>query len=353
MRSLNRLVLAAVLLLSPFTYSAQACAADAVAFMYHRFGEAAFPSTNVRLDQFEAHLHHLEQGGYTVRPLAWIIERLTAGEDLPDRTIAITIDDAYLSVYTEAWQRLRARGWPFTVFIATDPVDQGLTAYMNWRQVREMHDAGVTFANHSATHDYLVRRRAGESGVAWRDRVSGDIGQAQQRLREELGVAPMLFAYPFGEYDRALADLVRDLGYTAFGQHSGAIGARSDRRALPRFPMAEAYAGIDDFRLRAASRALPVIEYEPWDPVVTDASQAPRLTFRIAESDARLSELACFASGVGRIEVEAVSGETRVFTTRSPEPLPVGRSRYNCTAPSPEAGRFYWFSQPWLRQAAD
>lgn len=352
MRSWKVFGLAAAVLLSSFGYS-DGANADAVAFMYHRFGESGFPSTNVRLEQFEAHLDHLAEAGYTVRSLEWIVARLEAGEPIPDRTVAITIDDAYLSIHTEAWPRLRARGWPFTVFIATDPVDQGLAAYMNWDQVREMHEAGVTFANHTATHDHLVRRAAGESEAAWRTRVSADIERAQARLIEQLGSAPMLFAYPFGEYDRALADLVRDLGYVAFGQHSGAIGALSDRRALPRFPMAEAFADIGEFRSKAASRALPVIEYEPWDPVVTDARAAPRLVMRLADSDARLGELACFASRVGEIPVESVEGETRTFATRAPEPLPRGRSRYNCTAPSPEAGRFYWFSQPWLRLSAD
>jgi len=30
------------------------------------------------------------------------------------------------------------------------------------------------------------------------------------------------------------------------------------------------------------------------------------------------------------------------------EPLGVGRSRYNCTMPSKENGRYYWFSKLWL-----
>ncbi len=353
MRTLTNGMLAALVLLSPFSYVASAGADDAVAFIYHRFGESGFPSTNVRLEQFDAHLDHLEQAGYSVRPLEWIVERLDAGEPVPDRTVAITIDDAYLSIYTEAWPRLRARGWPFIVFIATDPVDQGLANYMNWDQIRELHERGVTFANHSATHAHLVQRQPGESDTEWRKRVTADIERAQRRLIEELGKAPMLFAYPFGEYSRALADIVQGLGFVAFGQHSGAIGPLSDRRSLPRFPMTEGYADSGGFRSKAASRALPVIAVEPWDPVVISAAHAPRMTFRLAMSDARLSELACFASHVGRIEVKAVEGEALVFTTQAPEPLPRGRSRYNCTAPSPEPGRYFWFSQPWLQQSGD
>jgi len=37
--------------------AAPAMAADsAVVFMYHRFGDGRFPSTNITIEQFEAHL---------------------------------------------------------------------------------------------------------------------------------------------------------------------------------------------------------------------------------------------------------------------------------------------------------
>jgi len=78
-------------------------AADsAVVFMYHRFGETSWPSTNIRVDQFEAHLKELAEGGYEVLALPSILSALKRGEALPDKTIALTIDDAYLSVYTVA-----------------------------------------------------------------------------------------------------------------------------------------------------------------------------------------------------------------------------------------------------------
>ena len=32
---------------------------------------------------------------------------------------------------------------------------------MTWDQMREMAEHGVTFANHGATHDSLIERRAG------------------------------------------------------------------------------------------------------------------------------------------------------------------------------------------------
>ena len=63
--------------------------------MYHRFGEQGFPSTNTTIEQFEAHLDELTSGAYTVLPLIDITRAILAGESLPDRSVAITIDDAF------------------------------------------------------------------------------------------------------------------------------------------------------------------------------------------------------------------------------------------------------------------
>jgi peptidoglycan/xylan/chitin deacetylase (PgdA/CDA1 family) len=334
-------------MLSPYARTAEP---HAVAFIYHRFGEDRHPSTSVTLEQLDAHLSHLAGAGYRVLPLAEIVSAISDGKELPDRTVAITIDDAYLSIYEEAFPRLRERGWPFTVFVCTDPVDQGLRDYLTWDRMREMKERGATFANHTATHDSLVERRSGESEEAWSRRVRADIDRAQRRLKEELGSAPMLFAYPYGEYDEALANLVAEMGYAAWGQQSGAVGTGSDPRSLPRYPMAEDYADLDDFKVKAASLPLAVASVDPWDPLT--ASRRPRLVVDLGSSDARLARLACFVGGQGRVDVEWLEPERR-FAVQAARDLPDGRNRYNCTAPNADGSRYYWFSQQWLVRAAE
>jgi len=323
----------------------------AVVFMYHHFGEDRYPSTNVRLDQFEAHLQHLAEAGYRVWPLERIAGHLRSGRALPDRVVAITADDAYVSVYQEAWPALRKRGWPLTVFVATDPVDQGTRGYMNWEQAREMARAGVHFANHSQRHDKLHEREAGESKSEWQARVRADLTHAEKRLRAELAAAvpdsPRLFAYPYGEYSAALGALLTELGYVAFGQHSGAVGLDSDLHALPRFPMAEAFAGLEEFRQKAATLPLPLRDREPVDPVL-DSYNPPRLVARIGPVDADPQRLACFASNQGALEIQWLDAAEHRFAVQAPQAYPPGRARYNCTLPAREAGRFYWFSQPWI-----
>ncbi len=336
-----------LLLLCQITGIALADAPNAVVFMYHHFGEKNYPSTNVRLEQFDAHLDYLQTAGYQILPLEEITRAIRYRLPLPKRAVAITMDDAYLSVYTAAYPRLKQRGWPFTVFVSTDAVDQRLPAFMTWGQMREMQQNGATFANHSSQHDTMIRLKSGETQAQWRTRIRQDILKAQSRILTELNVHPTLFAYPYGEYNRPLTEIVAVMGLTAFGQQSGAVGPYSDQQALPRFPMAEKFADIEEFRLKASSLAMPVIEVVPWDPELKNTT-TPSMTVTLATSDANLDQLNCFVSGGEVVKPAWIDKERRQFMITATKPLKTGRSRYNCTAPSSHPGRYYWFSHLWI-----
>ena len=97
-------------------HAARSLAADyATILMYHRFGEDRYPSTNVTLEQFEEHLEILASGQYDAARRG----RRTSpdGRAASHRSVAITIDDAYLSVYEEAFPRLKERGFTATLFV--------------------------------------------------------------------------------------------------------------------------------------------------------------------------------------------------------------------------------------------
>lgn len=322
----------------------------AVVLMYHRFGEDAFPSTNIRMDQFEAQLQFLEDGGFQIWPLPKLVSALQSDEAIPDKTVVITIDDAYRSVYEKAFPLLKKRAWPFTVFVSTDAVDNELAGFMSWDQLRELHSNGATLANHTARHDYLIRKKAGEGERDWLQRIRDDVNKAQMRLQKEIGPqvneSPRLFAWPYGEYSAAVADLLQEMNYVALGQQSGAIDKHSDLRALPRYPVNERYGDTSDFAVKARSLALPVLDVEPWDPLVAE-DLPPVMKVRLAESDANLDQLACYFGGE-RLEPVWLDKDKRVFEVQATGKLPAGRSRYNCTAPHRAENRYYWFSHIWI-----
>ncbi|MCG8547275.1 MAG: polysaccharide deacetylase family protein [Alphaproteobacteria bacterium] len=309
-------------------------AESAVLIMYHRFGEDAYPSTNVRNEQFEAHLAELQSGKYRVLPLPEIVDAIRTGKPLPDRAVAITIDDAYRSVYTEAWPRLRATALPFTIFVATEPISANLPGYMTWDQLRELRDFGVTIGAHSHTHLHMP--------AASPETNKADLETSNRIFRKELGAVPELFAYPYGEASEATEIVVRAAGYkAAFGQHSSPLAAYWPVYYMPRFPLNESYGAIDRLRLILNALPLPVNGFGPVNPLVTEVRNPPQFWFIADASAGDLSSLACYRTGRGKIPVERRDG--RRVEVSFADPFASGRTRINCTMPPAAAGRWRWF----------
>ncbi|CAK0759993.1 Chitooligosaccharide deacetylase [uncultured Gammaproteobacteria bacterium] len=332
--------LSAADLISPDTIVSSAGASSAsggvVVFAYNRFGEDRTPSTSIRLDQFEEHLDELRNGGYAVQPLSKIIEQLAAGVVLPDRTVAITIDEASRSAFREAWPRLRHAGIPFTLFVAADAIDRATDNTMTWADIRDLYNNGVTIGALSASGRPM--------GIRDRQDLINDLHREEERFQAELGFKPALFAYPFGEYSLEARTLVEKRGYAAaFGLQSGVAHARADRYALPRFVMNESFGGIDRFILAANALPLPVTDLTPADPVLT--TNPPHLGFTLPEGIRHPERLACFATGQGRTVVERL--DTNRIEVRLADPLPPGRPRINCTLPADD-GRWHWFGVQFL-----
>lgn len=317
---------------------------QATVLVYHRVGESAHPSTNVTVAQFAEHLAYLADNDYAVVPLADVVAWLEQGAPLPPRAVSITFDDAYTSVGSEAHEMLAARGWPYTVFVNSEPVDQGFGGYLSWSRMRELAAEGARFANHTHTHAPMQTLTP--------EQVEAELAIAQTRLVEELGEAvyqsPPLLAYPYGEYNVAVMEQVANLGYLAFGQQSGVLGPYSHRLALPRFAMNERFAEMDGFSLKVRTSPMPIERSAPIDPV-RNTPQAPALTVTLAEEGLPVHGLACFY-GSERLDPEWIE-PGRQFVVQGEANLPVGRSRYNCTMPMGN-GRFWWFTQLWIYGAA-
>lgn len=335
-------------LLAGLLLSAPVSAADhAVVFVYHRFGEPQYPSTDTPVAAFKAQLDYLAANGFHVWSLPRLVRTLQAGRPVPERTVALSIDDAFQSVYTNAWPLLRKYHYPVTVFVSTQAVDRNYPAYMSWAEMRTMQGQGATFADHTVTHPHPLERKPGESEAAWEKRMRAEVTDAQERLQRELGPAtntdPKLFAYPYGEYSPALAKLVTGLGFVAFAQASGALGEPLDTRALPRFPVDTHFDALDMFARRAVSRPLPLAAATPWSPVVEGAANPPRLVLSLGQP---LPGIACFRSDGSRMTPSRPAATRIVLQARTP--LPPGRSMYTCTAPAPGRG-YYWYTHPWFR----
>ena len=325
--------------LSVFFNSTAASANDmlssAAVFMYHRFGESNYPSTNVRMEQFRAHLKEIRDGSYKVIPLPDIVAAFRRKEPLPDKAIALTVDDAFLSVYNRAWPLLKKAGLPFTLFVTTDVLDANRPGYMSWEQVRALAAAGVTIGSQTASHPHLPTLKQAE--------LNEELMGSNARFRSELGFAPDLLAYPFGEFGLREREAARASGFiAAFGQHSGIAHSSEDIFGLPRFAMNEKFSSMKRFRLAGNGLPLPVFDVLPVDTVIRGINP-PNLGFTVADGINDLENLACFASNMSSAtRIERLGA--RRFEVRLKKPFSPGRGRINCTLRANE-NRWRWFGR--------
>lgn len=320
-----------------------------VVLQYHYVAAETPASTSVTPAQFAAHLAAIEASGATVLPLAGVLAALQAGRTLPETALVITFDDAYESIAEAAHPLLRARDWPYTIFVNPEPIDGQHGGFLSWDQLRTLAAEGATIGNHGLRHDYMVRGESqglpAPAAPAYEAYLQRQVLEAQRRIDAELGAQPKLFAYPYGEFAPELRAWLKAQGYAAFGQHSGPLWAGSDPQALPRFPASGVYGALDSLRPKFAMKALAATIESPQAMTLPAETEQPTLRFTLRFPEAHRGPVQCYLSGQGAVPTVR---NGRQVEARAPAPLPLGRSRFNCTAQGP-GGRWHWLSQPLLR----
>lgn len=328
-----------------------------VVLQYHHIDENTPKSTSLSPKLFEQHLDYLQDNDYRVLSMSEFISSLAEPEESRAKSVVITFDDGYQSIYKNAFPLLKERKLPFTVFINTLPLINELPQFMSWRQLKEMSQFGASIVNHSVNHPHLIRRQARETEAMWTVRITNEIKDAQTLIENQLGYTPKVFAYPFGEYDLQVKKIVKTLGYIGFSQHSGAVDKNTDLLAIPRFPFGGSYGSMEDFKVKVSSLAMPIHSIELIgndgqrleDHVLSNENLKPSLHLILSDSFKNL-KVQCFLSGHGSLEVKEIES---LRVVKSPVELKPGRSRINCTAPTGKGGQFYWFSQTWIVRNRD
>jgi peptidoglycan/xylan/chitin deacetylase (PgdA/CDA1 family) len=313
-----------------------------VILLYHHFSDKTPKSTSISPKLFEQQLQYLKDNNFNVLPLKTVLQK-AKNKTLPKKCVSLTTDDAYISVYHNAFPLLKKYNVPMAVFVATEATDKKYRAMMSWEQMRKIQGKYVQFYNHTKTHAHLIDIPLKQVFV--------EIKGAQQRLKKELGVTDKIFAYPYGEFDNEVYHLVRDMGYISFGQHSGAMGSYSDFSMLPRFPMAYKFASMKSFKVKVNTFSFPILKQNPINTTIFNQDKSINLTpiltimFDRKFTKAQQKTFNCF-DYKGRIETSW--WRDNVIRIRAKNPFSSRRGRYNCTMPSKVQGHYYWLSKQWI-----
>lgn len=314
--------------------------------LYHHVSESTPASTSVSPAIFRQHLDHLRDDGFNVMPLPELLEALQERRQIPDKSVAITFDDGYSSIYDTAFPMLQEYGFPFTLFVNTQPLNDSMSGYMSWAQVKEMSDAGVTIANHMENHPHMVDALPDEDTAARNQRLREELLRAQARIEAETGQDHKFIAYPYGEYDLANKAMLADLGFMGIGQQSGAVGFDADFLALPRFPFGGAFTDLNDFKQKVQTLSFHLLNVDPESQMTQERNQS--LTLQFAAGDFNFRQLACYA-GSQPMQLEWLDQEQGLLRVSTDQTFNSRRYRYLCTAPMRGTNRYFWYSKDWTR----
>ena len=167
-------------------------------------------------EQFREELDYLEQHDYNVIALDELVDFLRGRRpSLPPRAVVITVDDGWLSAYTEINPELSRRKMPWTLFVYPQFVGHGEAA-LTWPQVAELAAAGVDVESHTDSHSFLtLASNRNVSAISYPDFLSHELAGSKQTIEQKLHKPVRFLSYPYGDFDLFVQTAAQFDGYEA------------------------------------------------------------------------------------------------------------------------------------------
>ena len=179
---------------------------------YHHFSTKCSNTLCMPIDEFSRQMTYLKKEGYRTVTMKQVLKFINFQEPLPQKAVAITIDDGYRSVYDLGYPILKRHNFKATLFIYTDFIGNSPNA-MTWEQLRQLGKAGFEVEAHTISHADLTRKRKGESEAAYLQRVRRELRVPRKLIYQHLRQKPIWLAYPYGRLNDLVITMAQEEGY--------------------------------------------------------------------------------------------------------------------------------------------
>jgi peptidoglycan/xylan/chitin deacetylase (PgdA/CDA1 family) len=178
---------------------------------YHKIGRLFdLGITTVGRSRFSAHLDLIARLGLEFA----CASEIALGSS--KKGVALTFDDGYESVCTEALPEMEGRGIRGTVFPVVSHLN-GLNTWdvrlsprrfrhLSWSQLGGLIRAGFELGSHTLSHRDLTRLQKRE--------LRAELRGSKKLLEDRMGVAVTAISYPFGRYSARVTEEALQAGYT-------------------------------------------------------------------------------------------------------------------------------------------
>ena len=180
---------------------------------YFRFSKNQTSELTVSETAFRDQMKYLKENGYRVITLGNLLDFLDFKVQIPKKSVLITFDDGWGSLYDIAFPILRDYGFSATLFVYTDFI--GGRKALTWEQINELAKNGFDIQCKTKTHRDLVKLNEGESFREYFKAVRNEISLSKQIIEQKLNKKCKYMAYPYGETNDLVIALVKREGYRA------------------------------------------------------------------------------------------------------------------------------------------
>ena len=188
--------------------------ADAHIFVYHRFDDNRYKSTDTSSKTLIRQLNYLKTHNYKVVKLSTLVKMIKNRENI-DKVVALTIDDSFKSFYTNAFPLFKKYNYPFNLYVYVKATDKHYGDYMSWKEIKEISKYGE-IGLHSYAHPHLTKLSNRE--------IEYDTKKAYNIFIKKLHFKPKGYAYPYGEYNQRVKKIIESFKFDyILNQNAGAI----------------------------------------------------------------------------------------------------------------------------------
>ena len=204
--------------------------ANAHIFVYHRFADDRYPSANTSIKELTKQFDYFKDNNYEVVPLSQILTKLENKEAIPEKWVALTIDDAYKTFYEHGLEIFKKYKYPFSLYVYVKATDKKYADYMTWEQIKESANYGE-IGLHSYSHLRLQNLTA--------DEIINDTKLAFETFVKNTNIIPLSYAYPYGEFDtKVKRTLKENFSFrTILNQNIGSVNKKTDIYDIPRIAL--------------------------------------------------------------------------------------------------------------------
>ena len=304
--------------------------------MFHRFNNTKYPTTNISEENFDMVLRYISENDYNVISLDEAVSKMsTKKSSLPEKSVVLTIDDSFRSVYDVAFPKLKEYNYPFTLFISTSSFANNTNdEYMTIQQVNELIDSGlVDIQAHGAYHQHMAKNSNNLNMVNLRKNT--------EDLQQFFDITPRYFSYPYGESSSELMKTLKDMGFkAALGQHSGVYSNTSNDLYIPRFSLSGKYLTSERISTILNSTPFFVSALRHSNPDITNLQDDNFIGLKLKKKLKFEDNLNCYVSGV---KVQSNYDYPYIYLDYQLKTSPIGRTKLDCTMYDEDKESYKWF----------